>query len=70
MSTPSGGKDFEVELEVEIETELTLAESSRPEEVAALPVSEWPFDPADVEREEIGLRNLLGAVEELEDGHQ
>jgi hypothetical protein len=55
-------------LELEVEAELKLAESSRPEEVMGLPSAEWPFDPMDVAREEIGLRNLLGAVEATE-GH-
>ncbi|TYB49758.1 hypothetical protein [Actinomadura chibensis] len=65
MNPPTGDNGFEAELETEIQAELALAESSRPEEAAALPASEWLFDPADVEAEEIELRNLLGAVEEL-----
>jgi len=28
--------------------------------------AEWLFDPMDVQREEIGLRSLLGAVEAIE----
>jgi hypothetical protein len=35
---------------------VTLAEASHPKEVAGLPVTEWLFEPTDVEREEIGLR--------------
>ncbi|MFI0405740.1 hypothetical protein [Actinomadura sp. 3N508] len=66
MSTTSGDDGFEVEFVAEIEAELSLAESSGPEEAAALPVSQWLFDPVDVEREEVGLRNLLDAAEELE----
>jgi hypothetical protein len=69
MSNWTEENDFELErLEVEVEAELSLAESSRPEEVARRPASEWLFDPTDVQREEIELRNLLGAIEEL-DGH-
>ncbi|MFI6744497.1 hypothetical protein ACIBI9_67630 [Nonomuraea sp. NPDC050451] len=68
MSAPSGEDDFLYELEVEVEAEVTLVESSHPEEVAELPVTEWLFDPTDAEREEIGLRGLLDAVEVLEDG--
>jgi hypothetical protein len=30
-------------------------------------VTQWEFDPTDVQREEVGLRNLLDAVEVLED---
>ncbi|MFF4622173.1 hypothetical protein [Nonomuraea jabiensis] len=68
MNAPDGEDDFLYELQVEVEAEVTLVESSHPEEVAELPVSEWLFDPADAEREEIGLRGLLDAVEALEDG--
>ncbi|MFC5752398.1 hypothetical protein [Actinomadura rugatobispora] len=68
MSTPTGDEDLEIELEVDVEAELTLAESSRPEEATGPPVSEWLFDPADVQRQEIELRNLLDAVEELYGG--
>jgi hypothetical protein len=59
-------REFEIELEIEVQEELTLAESSRPEETASAAPSEWLFDPTDVERDEIGLRNILGAVEALE----
>ncbi|MEZ0075480.1 hypothetical protein [Planotetraspora sp. GP83] len=68
MSAPSGENDFLYELELEVEAELTLAESSHPEEAVGLSIIDWLFDPADVEREEIGLRGLLDAVEVLEDG--
>ncbi|SNR38661.1 hypothetical protein [Actinomadura mexicana] len=64
-TSPSG--DFEVEMEIEVAAEMTLAESSRPGEITNLPVSEWPFDPVDVERDETALRNLLGAVKALEE---
>ncbi|MEW1846386.1 hypothetical protein AB0392_51240 [Nonomuraea angiospora] len=68
MSAPSGEDDFLYELQIEVEAEVTLVASSHPEEVAELPVTEWLFDPVDAEREEIGLRGLLDAVEALEDG--
>lgn len=45
---------------------MALAKSGRAGEIVDLPASEWPFDPVDVERDEMGLRNLLGAVEALE----
>ncbi|PZG23330.1 hypothetical protein [Nonomuraea aridisoli] len=70
MSAQSGENDFLHELEIEIEAEVALAEAGHPEEVADLPISDWLFDPTDVEREEIGLRGLLDAVEVLEDGSQ
>ncbi|MER5321574.1 hypothetical protein [Streptosporangium roseum] len=66
MSAPNGENDFLYELKVELVQEVTLAESSNPEQAMGLPVTEWLFDPTDVEREEIGLRGLLGAVEALE----
>ncbi|MCO6004182.1 hypothetical protein NE236_04250 [Actinoallomurus purpureus] len=36
------------------------------QQATGLPVSEWLFDPADIQREEVELRALLGAIEELE----
>jgi hypothetical protein len=67
-STPSGDSTFLNELERDVRTELTMAETSKPEETVDAPIDEWLFDPADVEREEVGLRSLLGAVEAVEDG--
>ncbi|HEX6359576.1 hypothetical protein [Actinophytocola sp.] len=64
----SDENDFLHGLEVEVEAELTITESSHPEEVADLPISEWQFDATDAERYEVGLRGLLGAVEAMEDG--
>jgi hypothetical protein len=59
---------FRQELELEVEADLFMVESSRSAEVLAQPASEWLFDPTDAEREEVGLRNLLGAVEALDVG--
>jgi hypothetical protein len=70
MSKSIGDDDFEIELEVEIEAEISMSESSRPEEAADRPISEWLFDPADVQREDVERRNLLSAVEELEGDHR
>ena len=68
MSTPAGDNAFLYELELNVKTELTLAETSQPEERAdGVPAVEWLPDP-DAQRYEVGLRNLLGAVEALEDG--
>ena len=67
MSTPTGDNAFLPELELTVRAELTLAETSLPEEQAdGVPGDEWPLDP-DVQRYDIGLRALLGAVEALED---
>ncbi|MFB4299847.1 hypothetical protein [Actinomadura sp. NTSP31] len=65
MSTPTGD-EFEIEFEAEVEAELGLAEASDPARAAAQPASEWLFDPAEAEAEEVGLRNLLGAAGALE----
>jgi len=66
MSTPTGDNAFLHELELNVTTELTLAETGTPEEEAGVPVDAWLSDPADAQRYEVGLRNLLGAVEALE----
>ena len=67
MSTPTGDNAFLNELEVTVRAELTLAETSLPEEQAdGVPGDEWPSDP-DVQRYDVVLRALLGAVEALED---
>lgn len=67
MNTPIGDNAFLHELEVEVRAELTVADSSpSEEEAAAVPMDEWMFDPAYAQSEEVGLRNLLGAVEALE----
>ena len=67
MSTPTGDNASLYELELTVRAELTLAETSQPEEQAdGVPGDERPPDP-DVQRYEIALRTLLGAVEALED---
>lgn len=67
MGTPTGDNAFLHELELDVRAELTEAEASRPEDAAGVPMDEWMFDPADAQREEVGLRSLLGAVEAVED---
>ncbi|MFI7464972.1 hypothetical protein [Nonomuraea sp. NPDC049646] len=68
MSTPNGENEFLYELHVEIEEELTLVEAGHPEEEVGRPVTEWLYDPTDVDRERIALRGLRDAVEVLENG--
>ncbi len=69
MSIPTGDNAFLHELELDVSTELTQAETGQSEEEAVgVPIGEWLLDPADAQRYEVGLRNLLGAVEALEDG--
>jgi len=69
MSTPIGDHAFLHELELNVRTELTLVETSQPEEEAVgVPIEQWLSDPADDQRYEAALRSLLGAVEALEDG--
>ena len=66
MSDPTGDGTFLRELELEVEAELDLAESSGPEEAVGEASAEWLYESIDVQREEIGLRSLLGAVEAIE----
>jgi hypothetical protein len=66
MSTPTGDNAFLHELDLTVRAELTVAETSLPEEQAGVPGDEWPPDP-DVQRYDVVLRALLGAVEVLED---
>jgi hypothetical protein len=71
MSVPTGDNTFLHELELTVRTELTLTETSQPEEEAvAVPIDEWLSDPADDQRYEVGLRSLLGAIEAVEDGEK
>jgi hypothetical protein len=67
MSTPTGDNAFLYELEFSIRTDLTLAETSQPEQRADVPITEWQPD-TEEQRYEVSLRNLLGAVEAMEDG--
>ena len=69
MSFPNGDNAFLHELELDVRAELTLIETSQPEdEAAGLPIDEWLSDPADDQRYEVDVRSLLDAVEVLEDG--
>jgi hypothetical protein len=69
MSTPTSDNAFLHDLELNVRAELTLIETSRPEEEAAdIPIDEWLTDPADDQRYEASLHSLLGAVEALENG--
>jgi hypothetical protein len=68
MSTPTGDNVFLYELELNVRTELTLAETSQPEvEADGVPTVEWLLE-EDAQRYEIGLRDLLGAIEAVEAG--
>lgn len=67
MSTPAGENAFLHRLELDVRADLTGVEASPPEEEAVgLPIDEWQFDPEDAQRYEVGLHNILGAVEVLE----
>ena len=71
MSIPTGDNAFLQELELDVRAELTLIETSQPEdEAAGLPIDEWLSDPADDERYEVTLRSLLGAVQTLEESSE
>ena len=69
MSIPTSDNVFLHELELDVRAELTLIETSQPEEEAAdAPIDEWLSDPADDQHYEVYVRGLLDAVEVLEDG--
>ena len=54
------------DLQTEVQAELDLVETNGPATAALEPLAQWQFDPADIVREEVGLRNLLGAVGALD----
>ena len=62
MTDPTG-EAFLHGLEHTIREELIEAERSEPLDT---PFDQWRYDPTEVQREEIGLRSLLGAVEAVE----
>ncbi|MEU4392704.1 hypothetical protein [Kribbella sp. NPDC023855] len=72
MSTPGDaphpgstqGPEMLHELHHEVELDLAMITASEPDRV--LPVSEWLVDPTEVERDQVALRSLLGAVEAME----
>jgi hypothetical protein len=67
MSTLGEGNPFLHELEIDVRTELVIAETNQPEEEAdGVLDAELLLDP-DVQRYEVALRSLLGAVEAMED---
>jgi hypothetical protein len=67
MSTLSEGNPFLHELELDVRTELVTAETNQPEEETdGVLDAELLLDP-DVQRYEVALRSLLGAVEVMED---
>jgi hypothetical protein len=66
MSSLGEGDAFLHEIEVEVRAELTIAETSQPEEGAeGEPDLMMLLDP-DAERYEVSLRTLLSAVEAVE----
>ena len=69
MSAPADDSAFLRALEQGVRAELAFSATSQPgEENVGVPIDEWLFDPVDAQREEVGLRNLLGAIEAMEDG--
>jgi hypothetical protein len=65
MNDPAGDGVSLSELEIEVKAELDLAESSGPEEVVGQASAELLYESIEIQREEIGLRSLLGAVEAM-----
>ena len=65
MTNPTGENGFLHNLEADVEIELTIAESSHLDESTGGP-ADWLSDPVEAERDEVGLRSLLGAIEAVE----
>jgi hypothetical protein len=57
---PTNEGPFLHELESEMDAERATTGSSHPEEALGVSPAEWLLDPTDVEREDVGLRSLLG----------
>jgi hypothetical protein len=57
------------ELEMTITDELTLAESSRPDDPLVESDSAWRPNPVDVKAYEVRLMTLRGALESMENGN-
>jgi hypothetical protein len=53
-------------LQRQVAYELSLAESSRPDEAIREPIENWRFDPTEVAAYEAVLRSLLAAAEALD----
>ena len=69
MNEPTGDGVFLHELEVTVREDLAEAETTPSEDEALnVPIDQWQFDPEDTQRYEVSLRDLLGAIETLEDG--
>ena len=56
-------------LESVVKEEIDEETGSMAEQELELPVAEWAYDPTEVEREDVRLRSLLGAVETLKKVH-
>ena len=68
MTTPTGDNAFFHELELNVRTELTIVETSQPEAEADGVLTVESLLEEDIQRYELGLRSLLGAIEAIEDG--
>ena len=68
MTTPTGDNAFLHELELNVRTELTIVETSQPEAEADGVLTVESLLEEDIQRYELGLRSLLGAIEAIEDG--
>ena len=68
MTTPTGDNAFLHELELNVRTELTIVETSQPEAEADGVLTVESLLEEDIQRYELGLRSLLGAIEAVEDG--
>jgi hypothetical protein len=68
MTTPTGDNAFLHELELNVRAELTIVETSQPEAEADGVLTVESLLEEDIQRYELDLRSLLGAIEAMEDG--
>lgn len=68
MSRPIGESNFLHDLKAVVAVELTMAEVSHSQNPPDLPVGEWLLDPIETERAQVGMRGILAAITELENG--
>ncbi|MEV4060094.1 hypothetical protein [Nonomuraea dietziae] len=68
MSYPTGENNFLHELKAVVAIELNTADVCHSQHPRDLPVTEWLVDPTETEREQVGLRGILAAIPELENG--
>ena len=67
---PGNDDELLIDLKAEVAAELAVAHTDDPDAAYEVPPDQWLFSPTALEREEVGLRNILGAIEALQAGPQ